>query len=295
MSKRRIIKSVLHNFLGTYTSRYSDLYGYWLFGFLVEDIQPTRIDLLDSSFDINDSPMAVARRLAVRKFAEQLEKADIPKSFLKEAYLYITKSLTSSKYYPGYEMKFVAHAVADSGKMYERNTSIFVTSHNLKLELRSRRRSCVICHDNLQEGAAFCHNCGTPISNQVIRKGIALISPYPNISWHEDKWHLKVEASSPEGFPIIVTSSGTETILQFGKWHDHFTDPLEAADLLQKAITGNVRLVEVSRCGISYRWDIQVLESTGEWNTRFINGLLIPVPLPRKKIQYYINHFNPIT
>jgi len=27
--------AVLKNFLGTYTSRYSDFQGYWLFGFLV--------------------------------------------------------------------------------------------------------------------------------------------------------------------------------------------------------------------------------------------------------------------
>ena len=36
MPTRRVIKSVLHNFLGTYTSRYSDYNGYWLFGFMVE-------------------------------------------------------------------------------------------------------------------------------------------------------------------------------------------------------------------------------------------------------------------
>ncbi len=36
--RRRIIKAVLDNFLGTYTSRYSDFHGYWLFGFLVKDL-----------------------------------------------------------------------------------------------------------------------------------------------------------------------------------------------------------------------------------------------------------------
>jgi hypothetical protein len=303
MSKHRILKSVLHNFLVTYTSRYSDFQGYWLLGFLVEDIQYTRIDLLDTSFNIDDTPMAVAKRLAVRKFAEQIDKVNISRSNIRSAYLEITK-LPAPKdrfaFYDGHfnspsELQFVARSVTHSGKLYERTESIIVDPHNPGLETRSGRLSCVICHDTLQAGAAFCHNCGTQISNQVIRKGITLISPYPNVSWHEDKFHLRIDASSPEGFPIVVTSSGTETILQFGNWHDHFADPLEAADLLQKAFTGNVRLVEVSRCGISYRWNVQVLESTGEWNTRFINALLIPIPLPRKRTQYYINHFYPIT
>ena len=39
---RRHLKSVLAGFLGTYTSRYSDFQGYWLFGFIVEVI-----DLMD--------------------------------------------------------------------------------------------------------------------------------------------------------------------------------------------------------------------------------------------------------
>ena len=43
---RRIIKGVLHNFIGTYTSRYSDYDGYWLFGMVVRDVAELRIDLL---------------------------------------------------------------------------------------------------------------------------------------------------------------------------------------------------------------------------------------------------------
>jgi hypothetical protein len=46
MKPRRIIKGVLHNFLGTYTSRYSDYDGYWLFGMLVRDVEELSIDLL---------------------------------------------------------------------------------------------------------------------------------------------------------------------------------------------------------------------------------------------------------
>ena len=38
MPRRRTIKGVLDNFLGTYTSRYSDYDGYWLFGMVVGEV-----------------------------------------------------------------------------------------------------------------------------------------------------------------------------------------------------------------------------------------------------------------
>ena len=46
MSKR--VKGVLDNFLGTFTSRYLDHNGYWVFGMLVGDLGELRIDLLRS-------------------------------------------------------------------------------------------------------------------------------------------------------------------------------------------------------------------------------------------------------
>ena len=49
MTSRRVIPGVLHNFLGTFTSRYSDFDGYWVFGFLIESMDRVRIDLLSEA------------------------------------------------------------------------------------------------------------------------------------------------------------------------------------------------------------------------------------------------------
>ena len=49
MASRSVIKSVLWNFLGTYMSRYSDYDGYWLFGFLIEDMGELEINILGQS------------------------------------------------------------------------------------------------------------------------------------------------------------------------------------------------------------------------------------------------------
>src|SRR5437667_11840282 len=98
MTSRRTIKGVLHNFLGTYTSRYSDFDGYWLFGFLVDGIDHAKCDLIETSGEnIEATPIAAAKRLAATKFAEQIEKAGLPRSCFREAHLDITKSADSRR------------------------------------------------------------------------------------------------------------------------------------------------------------------------------------------------------
>jgi hypothetical protein len=147
MANRRAIKGVLNNFLGTYTSRYSDLDGYWLFGFIVKDIDQMKIDLLNACFPENDTPITVAMQLAILKFAEQADKSGISPSWIREAYLEITKCAAPNGGYvngwwsSGYELKFVAHAYTDLGKAYESSATKFVAPHNPKLEQRSCRHT----------------------------------------------------------------------------------------------------------------------------------------------------------
>jgi hypothetical protein len=70
MTSRRVILGVLHNFLGTFTSRYSDFDGYWVFGFLVESMDAVRIDLLADVESANSTPSGFIRWLAVQRFSE---------------------------------------------------------------------------------------------------------------------------------------------------------------------------------------------------------------------------------
>ena len=148
MTSRRAIKGVLHNFLGTFTSRNSDFDGYWLFGLLVKDMRQMSVDLLDASGERKATPRAYAEWLAAQRFAEQIGKAGLPKSCLREARLEITKvsdaqhgCSVNGHFCSGYEMRFVAQAVTDLGQTYERALSIFVAPNDPKVELRSARAS----------------------------------------------------------------------------------------------------------------------------------------------------------
>src|SRR4051794_36083463 len=92
MKRRRTIKGVLGNFLGTFTSRDSDYDGYWLFGFLVEEMEHLTINFLEPKAWAGASmPRALAAKVATTKFQEQMEKAGLETSCLKEASLVITK------------------------------------------------------------------------------------------------------------------------------------------------------------------------------------------------------------
>ena len=148
MMRRRAIKGVLHNFLGTYTSRYSDYDGYWLFGILIGDVGELNIDLLSPSVDPTASaPMAIAIRLAAQKFREQMEKAGSGVSCVREGWLNITKlpdsqrGVVNGRVCNGQNLRFVAKVVSDYGKTYESKLSLFVAPHDSTVESRSTRRA----------------------------------------------------------------------------------------------------------------------------------------------------------
>jgi hypothetical protein len=145
MPTRRVIKSVLNGFLGTYTSRYSDCDGYWLFGFLVAELGELRIDLLAAPTDDSVTPLNLAIRSAAAKFEDQLHKADLVRPQIREAWLTIQKlpGLAAGEINgvpsAGHNVRFLAGAIMDGGRRYEREQVVFVAPHNAKVELRSTR------------------------------------------------------------------------------------------------------------------------------------------------------------
>ncbi|MCM3870023.1 MAG: hypothetical protein ND895_04930 [Pyrinomonadaceae bacterium] len=143
---RKAIKGVLHNFLETYTSRYSDYDGYWLFGLLVGELDQFNVNLLDAGEDVYErTPTTVAVRLAATKFQEQMAKVSIGLSCIREASLTVTKSddlgsgFVNGHRSAGFKVSFVAKAVSSHGKTYERQKTVFVAPHDPNLESRSGR------------------------------------------------------------------------------------------------------------------------------------------------------------
>jgi len=101
---------------------------------------------MEASSDSSETtPLAAAGRLAVTKFAEQLEKAGLPKAYVCEAYVDIAKSsdlrpgVVNGHVCSGYDVRCLVQAITDLGRTYESTWSIFVAPHNPKVESRSAR------------------------------------------------------------------------------------------------------------------------------------------------------------
>jgi hypothetical protein len=141
----RTIKGVLHNFLGTYTSRYSDFDGYWVFGFLT-NLENLTIDLLyKESEAVETSPVSAAIQFARQKFTEQMLKAGLSISLLREASLKITllnesaTGLVNGRTHAGRRMRFQVKALSGNGNGFESSKTIFVAPHDANIEQRSGR------------------------------------------------------------------------------------------------------------------------------------------------------------
>ena len=146
MTTRRAFKGALCGFLGTYTSRYSDYDGWWIFGLLVADLTSMSIDLLAPvSPGVVPQPSEAARRLAVVKFQEQVAKARLSPALLREARLDITRGMESRSCFvngharEGSALHFRATVTTDQGRTYECTCVVFVAPHS-DGELRSTRR-----------------------------------------------------------------------------------------------------------------------------------------------------------
>jgi hypothetical protein len=150
MATRRIIKSVLRNFLGTLTSRYSDWNGYWLFGFVVNDLERLDHDLLiPVASSPDDTPLAHIRSVATIKFQEQMSKARLDPIHIREANLILERlpGRVEVQYNPysdpyttsGYRVRFMVSAITDLGKVYECEQIVAVAPHDWTHEFQSSR------------------------------------------------------------------------------------------------------------------------------------------------------------
>lgn len=151
MSVRRVIRSVLWNFLGAYTSRYSDFDGYWLFGFLVGTDEPREFDLLASQV-VTSRPEETAAFLAQVKFADQLRKAGISTAEIRTARIGMTRSpdrvrrrISTIRPSPPHELERDCYTVTCRAEVTLQDETVFAVE----------RAVFVAPHDPLVE----CRNC----------------------------------------------------------------------------------------------------------------------------------------
>ena len=144
MPTRRVIHAVLHNFLGTYTSRYSDHNGCWLFGQIVDKFERIEVELTSADgVESPDSLIAFTANLAVAKFSRHMRLSRLNPSYTREARLVISKlpgqvvGQVNAFLCTGCLLSFEVRALSDHGRLYNCEKRVFVAPHNPAWELRS--------------------------------------------------------------------------------------------------------------------------------------------------------------
>jgi len=141
MPTSRVLNGALRGFLSSFTSRYSDWKGYWVFGFLFPTGDYWKIDLLNAVVLPDDSPIEYISRLARIKFKEQVEKVGLEFSRVTEAHLEIKKTIevppekVDRFHANGFLFSFTIEATT-SHRLFRHQQSIIVAPHDPKKESR---------------------------------------------------------------------------------------------------------------------------------------------------------------
>jgi len=136
----RVLKCVLHNFLGTLASRHSDFRGYWLFGQHPAELDRWKVDLRGAA-TAGDEPLGFAMRLAILRFEEQLAKAGLGMSVVREAMLSCVRvepalGLQGGCEVRGHCVELRVRVVTDRGRLVEHHHTMFVAPHDPSRERR---------------------------------------------------------------------------------------------------------------------------------------------------------------
>lgn len=137
---------MLHNYLETLSSRYSDYDGFWVFGLLFHNLGAIKIDLDSQSSLLPGDPVLVwFEAESRRKFAEQIAKDRIPIEYVRAARLVcevVSKPFSGSiggSPTEGATCRLTVSVTSDLGAEYSRKKEFFVAPHDPSREHRSTR------------------------------------------------------------------------------------------------------------------------------------------------------------
>ncbi len=141
MPSARVLRGVASNTLGTYLSRYSRFDGYWLFGFLVPELDELDVDLLGHDAS-SASPSAQAVSRAQHAFQEQLGKAGYPRAGITRAILTLrrgdaTRVAYESRTGEGWRVVATIQITATNGRTFGGRQEVAVATHDPLRETRS--------------------------------------------------------------------------------------------------------------------------------------------------------------
>ena len=141
MAGWRVLRAVVPNFLSTFTSRYRDRDGWWLFGLAEASLDGLSVDLLALAPQ-PDSPLNQMICDAIRHFQDQMRKHRVASSLLTDAMLQINrgvkrKHVSGSYLRDGHDFTISVFVNTANRHHIERSIPIFVAPHDPQFEYRA--------------------------------------------------------------------------------------------------------------------------------------------------------------
>lgn len=100
------------------------------------------------------------------------------------------------------------------------------------------------------------------------------LEKYPTLRFRGDNRSITVDAPSPEGFSLSLTSSNDEYVVSFNGWHENFKSDAEALNCFAMGLSDQCRLKVVRRGKTEYKWTLEYWNRDG-WCEESTTGLLV--------------------
>ena len=124
-----------------------------MLGFLATEPEAVSVPLLGSPSSGSTGPIAAFEDRARSLFREQIEKSGFDISIVSDASLTVSKAsitgpaFVNGRQRPTRDLLFVAGAVTDLGRRYEREQVIRASPHDPSIESRSARAGIIVPRD----------------------------------------------------------------------------------------------------------------------------------------------------
>jgi hypothetical protein len=118
------------------------------------------------------------------------------------------------------------------------------------------------------------------------------LTKYPQARSESGANSITVLPADDKGFPVSFAVAGSEYVVSFSGWHEHFTDANEALNCFAFGLSEDCRLKVYKRGNLEHRWTVES-RSNGNWVEDSTTGLLFFPFWQRPRVEHLQNRLLP--
>lgn len=112
---------------------------------------------------------------------------------------------------------------------------------------------------------------------------------FPELRYKISESTITIEPPSRGGFSLSLIETGSQWVVQFDGWHEHFDSETDALDCFAFGLTDECRLQITYRGSKPCKWTLQSKSGSG-WVSDSTTGLLVFPFWLRKRVEYLQNN-----